>query len=191
MPLIPDLVIGIWNAWIFMSVFLLQMLVMALVGRQAWERSHIPAHFGRNRFERYTSTVANLVWLAAMGFSVFLPLVFGTVWFYSGLTVFIIGLIILLIATSNFINTPADAVITKGVYQISRHPMYLATFLICLGTGIASASSLFVIISVIMVYCFHREALLEERFCLEQYGVAYQQYLRSVPRWLGIPTRIE
>lgn len=187
MPLIPALKIGIWNAWLFMSVFLLQMLIMALADRRVWERSHIPAHFRRNKFEKYISIIANLVWLSALGYSVFLPLKLGTIWFYAGLSVFVIGLTIMAMATSNFITTPVDVVITKGVYQISRHPMYLATFLICLGSGIASASSLFIIISVTMAFCFHREALLEERYCLEEYGGVYQQYLRSVPRWIGVP----
>jgi hypothetical protein len=33
MSLIPAFEIGVWNAWIFMSVFILQMLVIMLLGK--------------------------------------------------------------------------------------------------------------------------------------------------------------
>jgi len=187
MPLIPAFKIGVWNAWIFMSVFILQMIVMIFAGKHVWERSHVPAETRRSRSDKYVSLVSNLVWLAGMGYSIFLPFKLGTVWFYSGLILFIIGLAVMTIATCNFIYTPADQVITRGAYRLSRHPLYLATFFICLGSGIASASWLFILLTLIMVYCFHQEALLEEKYCLEEYNTAYQNYKNRVPRWIGIP----
>jgi len=30
-------------------------------------------------------------------------------------------------------------------------------------------------------------AIPEERFCLKQYGKAYEEYMNRTPRWLGIP----
>lgn len=191
MSLIPAFKIGLWNAWIFMSVFLLQMLVIMLADKRIWERSHVPTDARRNKLERYIGIIGNVIWLLAMGYSVFLPLQPGSVWFYVGLSVFIIGLTLMGIATFNFITTPVDLLITKGSYHFSRHPMYLATFLICLGSSIATASWLFVFFSVIMALCFHQEALIEERYCLDKYGSAYQEYLNSVPRWFGVPKRIE
>ena len=186
----PALKIGLWNAWIIMSAFLLQMLVMVFADKRIWEKSHIPIDARQNKLERYAGIVGNLIWLLAMGYSIFLPLQLGTIWFYVGLSVFIIGLILISIATFNFITTPADLLITKGLYQFSRHPMYLATFFICLGSGIAAASWLFIFLSVIMALCFHQEALIEERYCLDKYGSAYQEYMASVPRWFGVPKRI-
>jgi protein-S-isoprenylcysteine O-methyltransferase Ste14 len=187
----PALKIGIWNAWIFMSVFLLQMLVIMFADKRTRERTHIPIDAKRNKLERYAGIMGNVIWLLAMGYSIFLPLQPGTTWFYIGLFVFIIGLIVLTVATCNFMTTPADLLITKGVYHFSRHPMYLATFFICLGSGIAAVSWLFILFSVMMALCFYQEALIEERYCLDKYGSAYQDYLNSVPRWLGVPKRIE
>ncbi len=187
----PIFKIGIWNAWIFMSIFVLQMLVILFAGKSVRERSHIPKEVKRNRLERYTGIIANIFWLLALGYSIFLPLQLGTVWFYIGLFVFIIGLILMTLATFNFMTAASDQLITEGVYRFSRHPMYLATFLICIGSGIASLSFLFIFISIIMVFCFHKEALIEERYCLDRYGSAYQEYLNNVPRWIGLPKRIE
>ena len=169
-----------------MSVFLIQMLAIMFADKRIRERSHVPMEARRKRLERYAGIVGNFTWLLAMGYSVFLPLQPGTLWFYGGLSVFIIGLILMATATFSFITTPADELIKKGVYQFSRHPMYLATFFICLSCGIAAASWLFIFCSVILAFCFHQEALIEERYCLEKYGSDYQKYLRSVPRWFGV-----
>ena len=188
--LIPAFKIGVWNAWLFMSVFLLQMTAILFVDKRIREKSHVPADTKRNRSERFAGILGNLAWLLAMGYSVFLPLQLGTIWFSVGLSVFAIGLIIMAISTFNFLTTPVDLVITKGAYRLSRHPMYLATFLICLGSGIATLSWLFIFLSVIMILCFRQEALIEERYCLREYGSAYQEYLSSVPRWFGVPDRI-
>jgi protein-S-isoprenylcysteine O-methyltransferase Ste14 len=94
-----------------------------------------------------------------------LPFKIGAIWFYIGLSVFIIGLALMAIATFNFIATPVDQFVRKGAYKLSRHPMYLATFLICLGSGIATVSLLFILLSIIMASCFYQEALIEERYC--------------------------
>jgi protein-S-isoprenylcysteine O-methyltransferase Ste14 len=187
--LIPAFKIGIWNAWIFMSVFLLQMLAIMFIDKRVWERIHVPIDARRNKMERYAGIIANLVWLLALGYSVFLPLLLGTTWFYIGLSVFIIGLTLMVVATFNFIATPADQLITKGAYQFSRHPMYVATFFISMGAGIATGSWLFIFFSIIMALCFYQEALIEEKYCLNRYGSRYQEYINITPGWIGLPKK--
>jgi protein-S-isoprenylcysteine O-methyltransferase Ste14 len=187
--LIPAFKIGLWNAWIFMSVFLLQMLAIMFIDKRAWERSHIPKESRQNKLEKYAGILGNFIWLIALGYSVFLPLQLGTVWFYSGFSVFIIGLMLLAIATFNFIVTPIDKLITKGAYSISRHPMYLATFLICLGSGIASVSWLFIFFCIIMAICFYQEALIEERYCLNRFDNSYKEYMKKTQRGISLPKK--
>ena len=189
MFLMPTFKIGILNAWIFMSVFLIQMLVIMFADKRIRAKSHVPGDTKRNMRERYGGIIGNFVWLLAMGYSVFLPIQFGAIWFYVGLSIFFIGFVVIAIATFNFITTPAELLITKGIYQFSRHPMYLATFFICLGTGIATVSWLFVLFSIIMASCFYQEALLEERYCLNRYGKAYKEYMNRTPAWIGIPKK--
>jgi protein-S-isoprenylcysteine O-methyltransferase Ste14 len=186
MYLIPDFKPGIWNAWMFMSVFILQMLLIMFAGNRVRKRSHVPSEVKRSRAERFTAIMANIVWLLALGYSIFLPFKPGTIWFYTGLSVFVIGLTILTVATCNFMSTPLEQPIIKGAYRLSRHPMYLATFFICLGAGISSGSWIFILLCVIMAACFHKEALIEEKYCLHKYRDAYRKYMDSVPRWIGM-----
>ena len=179
--------IGFWNAWIFMSVFIVQMIIIMFADKSVRERSHVPNDGRRTILEKYIGIIANFIWLTALVYSIFLPLLPGTIWFYTGFFVFSFGVLILSIATSNFMTTPANQLIQKGMYRFSRHPMYLATFMICLGSGIATASWVFIILSVIMILCFHYEALVEEIYCLNKYKDLYKEYMNIVPRWIGIP----
>jgi protein-S-isoprenylcysteine O-methyltransferase Ste14 len=181
--------IGIWNAWIFMSAFVVQMMVMMFAGKQIRERSHVPTDVRRTTLEKNAGIIANIIWLISLGYSIFLPLLIGTIWFYFGISTFILGLLILFLSTLSFVTTPMDQMIQKGVYKFSRHPMYLATFLICLGSGIATASWVFILISIAIIVCLYYEALVEERFCLKTYKDLYQGYMDSVPMWFGIPQK--
>ena len=179
--------IGVWNAWLFMSVFLIQMLVILLSNRATRKRSHISEEHRKNKRDKYTGAIANLVWLIALVYSIFLPLRIGTMWFSVGFVVFLIGVLVLSWSTYDFMTTPLNEIIQKGIYKYSRHPMYLATFLICLAVGIAALSSLFILLSLLIMICFHYEAILEEKCCLQEYGKLYKAYLDRVPRWIGIP----
>ena len=187
MSIIPAFEIGIWNAWIFMVVFIIQMFVIMFVDKNTWEKSHVPLEAKRNRYEKQIGTFANFIWLIAMIYSIFLPLRLNTNLFYIGLIVFFIGILIFIGATYDFIVTKPNKIIITGVYKISRHPMYFATFVIALGVSIASFSWLFIVLSILMMFFFHKEALIEERYCLEMFGEEYKDYLQHTPRWIGIP----
>ena len=187
MTLIPACEIGVWNAWIFMSVFIIQMLVVLLLGKRVWERSSLPSDFIRNKREATASIVGNAIWLLATFYSVFLPFQLGTSWFYIGLSIFTLGLILATISTVDFVTTTIGKPITQGFYRFSRHPLYLSLFTIYIGTSIATASWVFLLLSMANIYWIWIESLAEERYCLERYGNEYREYANKTPRWIGIP----
>jgi len=119
---------------------------------------------------------------------VFLPLQLGTVWFYIGFVIYLVCIIIGLLGVHNFATTPKDKPVTKGVYRISRHPMYFFGFLAFIGIGITSASWLYLILAAAyIVFSNISEIRVEERVCLNKYGDAYREYMNRTPRWIGIP----
>ena len=183
---VPIFEIGLYNAWIFMSVFIIQMLVIMFIDRKTWEKSHVPTHAKKNSYEKNVGIFANFFWLIALIYSIFLPLKLNTIWFYSGFIIFIIGLSIFIRATYDFVTTKPNRIIKTGVYKISRHPMYFATFIIVLSVAISSLSWLFLVFSIFMMFFFYKEALIEERFCLEIFDSDYKDYLQHTPRWIGI-----
>ena len=187
MSLVPAFEIGIWNAWILMSSFILQMLAILLLGRGVWARSSLPSGIKRSRLERFTPIIGNSVWLLATIYSIFLPLRLGTLWFYIGLPIFLVGLVILTVATANFATAPDEKPATKGMYYFSRHPLYLSMIVIYIGTGISSASWVFILLGIANILWIRTEAVIEERYCLEKYKRYYREYMDRTPRWIGIP----
>jgi len=140
-----------------------------------------------NETEKKLDRIATLIFVASVIYSFFLPLRLGTAWLYLGLLVYLFGMIFNIVAGTDLINTPLDRPATKGLYRISRNPIYLGTNLIFIGIGIACASWL--VLLVIAVSTILQNILIdaEERWCLEKYGDAYREYMNRTPKWIGIP----
>jgi protein-S-isoprenylcysteine O-methyltransferase Ste14 len=91
------------------------------------------------------------------------------------------------IAAHNFATSSKDKPVTKGVYRISRHPMYFFGLLTYIGIGITSASWLYLILAASYIVLNNISVRVEERVCLNKYGDAYREYMNRTPRWIGIP----
>jgi len=190
MLLIPAFEIGIWNAWIFMGCSLIPVifLFMPLVSRGQKEKTAFTAYFSKMQKNAFSTT--QLIFFILIIYSIFVPLKLGTVWFYVGLSVFLIGVIPYAMLAVNFVTTPLDKPVTRGIYRYSRHPMYLTMFLMLLGAGIASASWIFLLLSVVDIIMPPLFVEAEERYCLEKYGDAYREYMNRTPRYIGIPKSV-
>jgi protein-S-isoprenylcysteine O-methyltransferase Ste14 len=185
MSLIPAFGIGVWNAWIFIPyLFLITLLFGKLKKGEDPGKTELDA---QTKIEKRVFSFSMLVFLFAVIYSIFLPLKLGAIWFYAGLPVALIGLVLLTICMANYAATPWDEPVTKGMYHYSRHPMYIATTLFLLGVGIASASWLFLLLAIVFTILNSFRAVNEERFCLEKCGDAYRKYMNRTPRWLGVP----
>jgi len=187
MSLIPAFEIGVWNAWIFMIWPWVDTLAVRLVGLDVYRRASGQSEMKTGHQYRVVSAVSMGIDTMAVAYSIFLPLKLGTIWFYAGLAIFLIGLVVLTTATVNFATTPMDVPITRGIYHYSRHPLYLASLLIYFSVGIASASWVFLLVFVVQSVSIRISAVGEERYCLEKYGEAYSEYIDKTPRWLGLP----
>jgi len=184
MPLIPVFEIGVWNAWIFMLYNFLPMPLIMLVHREIMREEMKP----HSDIERKLYPGMWLIWLAAVIYSIFLPLRVGTVWFYVGLPISIVGLIVYTTVIVSFVTTPIDKEpLTKGLYRYSRHPMYITQSVMFIGVGIACASWVFLLFSVVYTILPFVTATSEEQHCLEKYGDSYREYMNRTPRWIGIP----
>ena len=187
MSVVPAFELGVWNAWWFMMVFLLQWLIVALVPRRIANKISHPSDINLNRKDKIAGSITQIVWIGAILYSVFLPFKTGTAWFYSGLVFFIAGLIILVMATVSVRASDTDKPFTGGVYRISRHPMYLSMILIYTGVSVASASWLFFVITVITFFLQRWQMIQEEKYCLAKFGQDYREYMERTARWVGIP----
>jgi len=144
-----------------------------------------------NKNEKRALLFYHIIYFLGFIYSIFLPLKLGTIWFYIGLPISLIGLIIYTRIIVDWITTSADVPITKGTYQYSRHPLYLTPFIIYIGIGIASASWVFILGSIMLIIIPQFFVLPEERFLIEKYGEFYIDYMNRTPRWIGIPKSIK
>lgn len=78
-----------------------------------------------------------------------------------------------------------SAIVTTGVYRITRNPMYLGFALILLGWGLYLGNM--VALFGLPAYMFYMNAFQikpEERILSDKFGQAYQDYCRQTNRWL-------
>ena len=191
MTLIPAFEIGVWNAWILMIwlliPFFLEPLNIIPKGRE--EGSNFTAEF--NKMQKIALSSLHIIYLLMVIYSIFVPLKLGTVWFYTGLPIYLLGLISYAIVFVGFATTPPDKLVTKGIYRYSRNPMHLSVILLLIGVGIATASWVLLLLSVTYMTVPLLWVGAEERHCLKYYGDAYREYKSRTPRWIGIPKEEE
>ena len=183
MSLIPAFEIGLWNAWIPAIYWLVIPLILApFINKQALKKvlTHVPT----NKTEKRIMYILHPITLVLLIYPIFVPLELGTIWFYVGLFVFLPGATIYTIAIINFVTTPLGELVTKGAYRFSRNPIHFSYFIMCLGMGIAGASWVILLCSVIYMPLQDILHSSEERFCLERYGDAYREYIKKTPRYL-------
>ena len=185
MSAIPAFEIGVWNGWLLMLPLFLIPAIMSTIKKGLFRKTESRGNLSRR--EKRVFVVSKIVLVLASLYSIFLPLRLGTLWFYIGLPISLLGIAMYIIVSVNIANTPVDRPVTKGAYRYSRHPMYIASIPALVGAGIASASWLFLLLSVLFVVTHLMNGVFEERLCLEAYGSVYQDYLARTPRWIGLP----
>lgn len=113
------------------------------------------------------------------------------VWIGLGLAV--IGVGIAAKAVSHFteagttvpINEPTDALVTQGLYGVSRNPIYIALIIFYVGLSIALTTGWALLILPIVLAILRRGVIEpEEAFLVDEFGETYLAYKHKVPRWL-------
>lgn len=81
---------------------------------------------------------------------------------------------------------PTSALVTSGVFAISRNPLYLGGVLALCGVALALELP-WLLLSVVpgLVACHVILIVPEERFLAAKFGDAFRSYERSVGRWIG------
>jgi protein-S-isoprenylcysteine O-methyltransferase Ste14 len=112
------------------------------------------------------------VWLAASLAALGIGVIFGGVRAFS--------------AAKTTVNPlePATtaAIVTGGIYRLTRNPMYLGMLLGWAAFLPNAAAVVFPILFILFITRYHIRP--EERTLQSKFGAAYETYLQSVRRWL-------
>ena len=190
MSLVSEFELGLWNAWIITVLGFILPNLSSFINKEVVKKRM--GGFKWSEFSKTVKIVLIITQVIIMPFTIiysfFLPLKLDTVWFYVGLPISILGIVMPFIAGVSFATAPLDKPITTGVYSISRNPEYFSVFLQYLGIGISGLSWVFILCAVAWILSFHIAVKQsEEPSLIEKYGDAYREYMNRTPRWIGIP----
>jgi protein-S-isoprenylcysteine O-methyltransferase Ste14 len=185
MPLMPVFKIGVLNGWIFAVIFIVLPFLIMLFNKETFKKGSNPP--GLDKRGKIISYIATIIIYIAYLYSIFLPLKLGTGWFYAGLAIFLLAVALLVTAIINFMTAPMNKVVTQGAYRFSRHPIYFSNLLALIGIGIATASWIILLVTIIIFILANIDTVYEERYCKEKYGDAYKEYFKKTPKWIGTP----
>jgi hypothetical protein len=111
MSAIPVFEIGVWNAWILIIIFLCFFTFTQFLGDIGKKIAHGEEE---KTLSKFTALIAIILWI----YSIFLPLKIGTAWLYTGIFIYILGMIIGITAIISIVTTQAGKPFIKGMYQL-------------------------------------------------------------------------
>ena len=110
---------------------------------------------------------------------------------WIGTIIFVIGMIITLISfynigISNRFGIPEEDthLITKGIYRISRNPMYLGFYLTSIASCFYCPNPINIIFALIGILIHHKIVLAEENFLRQRFKDEWLRYIKNVRRYL-------
>jgi len=130
-----------------------------------------------------------------LGFHFAIPVkrVIPSPWHYIGVVPIVAGVSIAGAAVRQFrrVDTPLKpserptALVTGGLFRVTRNPMYLGMLLVLLGTAVILRTLTPLVVPFAFAYVItSRFIRVEEAFLREQFGEPYVSYCRTVRRWL-------
>lgn len=79
----------------------------------------------------------------------------------------------------------AEDLVTEGIFNHCRNPLYVGNILMLLGVGILSNSLIYVfVVMPLFILIYHSIVLAEENFLQQKFGEKFRAYCKRVNRWL-------
>ncbi|GGW54589.1 methyltransferase family protein [Alishewanella tabrizica] len=136
---------------------------------------------------------ASLMWILAvllptMSIAFFASALVALVLASIGVAVAILGVQAFLAADTTIdprIPNQSSSLVTKGVYSISRNPMYVGFLLMLVGWGVFLFNIVsFLLLPLFVMYMNRFQITPEERYMRKKFGQEYSQYAAAVRRWV-------
>ena len=81
-------------------------------------------------------------------------------------------------------RVPPQALVTTGLYRVTRNPMFVGILLVIVGLAVVSKHGAILFYAWQTFFRFRRMLEYEEPTLREKFGMAFEDYCRKVPRWL-------
>lgn len=163
-------------AWVFMSYFPM------FFGGKAAKRLTSFDFMGKNGW--IYSTLIFICSIVFLAIPVFTKITDSRSLLLVGFAIFGIGTIGTFISYHNYFTTPLDQLITKGLYKISRNPIYVSVTIATAGIAVLCTSYIMGAALILNLLFQHPVILEEERFCSKNYGNEFEDYKKQTRRYL-------
>lgn len=171
------------NAFILMlPFFLVRLVLLPVLSREASQRAaeFAPVYGG----ERFAYTIYQLSNVAIFIYPFFMRVEFDFSWqFWVGAVCYLLGLALCTASVIAFAHPDGNGLNTNGVYRFSRHPMYVSYFFCFIGVAAMAKSPMLLALVIMFQISAHWIILSEERWCLNRFGEAYEEYMKKVRRY--------
>ncbi len=173
---------GLWNAWLLSLPFL--MATICVIGANKGLSRRMSDMTGYRSGEKCVTVFASLASYPLMIVTIWLPFTTVPLLLYPGLLFYCSGFVFYAASLRVMMKTPLDKPFTEGPYRFSRNPLYVSATAVFTGICLATASVMLAAYLVLAVLLQHFMILAEERVCREKYGIAFEGYIKKVPRYL-------
>ena len=173
---------SIENGWILSLIFLLISYVPMIFGGKGAKR--LVDFSWMNRKGKQLSILIMVLFLFMLVVPIFIDITSKPVLLILGFVFFTIGCIFILISYLNYFTTPLGKLITKGMYKISRNPIYVFSLVAIIGIVVLCES--FLLGFLLLIYSIIQHPIIkeEERFCENNFGEEYEIYKKHTRRYL-------
>jgi len=169
----------------FMTVIpliLIRFGLLSILGKEALKRAAFYAPLiGKEKAASMFYQITNILIFVYL---CFLKISTDSYWFYVGLVIYGLGVLLCLVSVLNFAIPAQNGINLKGLYRVSRNPIYLAYFIYFLGCVLLTQSLILLAILLVFQISAHWIILSEERWCVKKFGEEYINYMNKVRRYI-------
>lgn len=163
-------------------LILIRFGLLIILSKEAFKRAAFFAPLiGKEKVAYWVYQLSNILIFVYL---CFLKITTDPYWLYTGFVIYGFGILLCLGSVSNFARPSDNGINVKGLYHISRNPMYLAYFIYFLGCVLLTQSLILLAILFIFQISEHWIILSEERWCVMKFGKEYINYMHKVRRYI-------
>jgi protein-S-isoprenylcysteine O-methyltransferase Ste14 len=183
MSFLPHFQFHIFGGWWFSALFFIIHLIIGFIHPQFRAKALVRPK-GDSRVQSVTMIMTMLLFQSRIVLSVFMPVHFGTPFFFAGTALYSSGLVCYFTALITFVRHPEDSPVTVGMYRLTRNPQQIFAALLWNGAGLMMGSVLFMMLGIAELFLAYPGFRAQEKFCIDKFGDSYTQYMRKTPRYL-------
>ncbi len=183
MELFPKISIELLGGWLLTVIYLVINMGLPLTKAGTLKRLLTSSKKNSTFIEKLLNTSSQISWFGTIFLPILLPIKVNSNVFVIGLIAFMIGIILNIISIQNYITTPLNEQVKKGIYKFSRNPIYASHNIFGFSIALLTGSWIILILHIIEIITCHLKILDEEKYCINKYGNEYKVYMKKVPRY--------